>query len=188
MFFRIRNAFGLGILLALVTFMEVFAKGQYSFIAITGPGIDGEIRTADSSLTSDFFAFADFYRNKVEAPLDPGHGYEITRYYLEGKREDAFDKLHYYPDTGFVFYDGIVNGDSEYDEKWYSANPAIKSIFEDTLPAAPLLESSPAQPQGSVGQASAKLTFSQFVMPAAMLAGLAILFWLINWRRKPTIQ
>jgi hypothetical protein len=97
MFTRIRTAIGFAVLTALVMTISAFAKGGFSFIAITGPNLKEEIRSTDLTLTEDFFAFADFYRNKTSAPADPGPGYEITRYYVDGKREIAFDRLHYYP-------------------------------------------------------------------------------------------
>ena len=118
MFSRFRIAAGLALLLTLFTFITVLAKGAFSFISITGPDLKEPVRVSDLALTEDFFTFADFYRDRVEEPSSPGTGYEITRYYVDGNRESAFDKLHYYPDTGFVYYDGIVNGSSEYDRKW----------------------------------------------------------------------
>jgi len=133
MFSRFRIAVGLALLLALVTSISVLAKGAFSFISITGPDLKTSVRVSDLALTEDFFTFADFYRDRVEAPANPGAGYEITRYYVNGNRESAFDKLHYYPDTGFVYYDGIVNGSSEYDGKWYLAKPDIKTTFETAI-------------------------------------------------------
>ena len=130
---RIRIALGLALLLTLITSVSVFAKGQFSFIAVTGGSLTDEVRLSDPALTRDFFAFADFYRNKTDAPVDPGVGYEIKRYYLNGHTETAFDKLHYYPDTGYVYYDGIVNGSSEYDGKWYTAKPDMQKTFETAL-------------------------------------------------------
>ena len=133
MFSRIRSAFGSALLLTLLTSMTVFAKGNFYFLAVTGSGLKDEVRIIDLALTTDFFAFADFYRDKTEAPVDPGVGYEIIRYYLDGGAEIAFDKLHYYPETELVYYDGIVNGSSEYDHKWYTARPELKSTFETAL-------------------------------------------------------
>ena len=188
MSFKIRNAVGLAFLLALITSMTVLAKGGFSFISITGPDIDEEVRATDLKLTEDFFAFADFYRDRVETPKDPGQGYEITRYYIDGKREIAFDQLHYYPMTGFVFYDGIVNGDSEYDGEWYSANPAIKTVLESVLPAAkapPVQQLAPVQPAPSVSQPVASLSPSQLIMLFALAAGLVVLAMMF---RKPSIQ
>ncbi len=150
MFPRTRIAFGLALLLTLATAVTVFAKGSFSFIVITGSTLKSEIRATDPALTTDFFAFADFSRNRVDAPANPGEAYEITRYYIDHTRENAFDRLHYYPDTGYVFYDGIVNGSSEYDGKWYKADPEIKTAFEKVLSApaiAPVINVEPVQPK-----------------------------------------
>src|SRR5215510_8332395 len=133
MYSRIRIALSLALLLTLLSSITALAKGEFSFITVSGAKLADKVRISDPTLTTDFFAFADFYRNKTEAPTDPGMGYEITRYYLDGNREIAFDKLHYYPDTDFVYYDGIVNGSSEYDHKWYISRPEIKSNFETAL-------------------------------------------------------
>jgi hypothetical protein len=133
MFSRFRIAAGLALMLTLFTSITVLAKGSFWFINVTSPDLKEPVRISDTALTEDFFTFADFHRDGTEAPADPGIGYEITRYYVDGKQESAFDKLHYYPDTGFVYYDGIINGSSEYDGKWYIANPNIKTIFESAL-------------------------------------------------------
>lgn len=202
---RIRNAVGLACLLALITSMAVLAKGGFSFISITGPGIDEEIRATDLKLTEDFFAFADFYRDKIEAPKEPGMGYEIRRYYIDGKREILFDQLHYYPSTGFVFYDGIVNGDSEYDGEWYSANPAIKTAFESAVSAAVSVHVQPVQqmekqqpaagpvrdvqPSVAVSQPQASaFTFPSDIWVLAILAGLLALAALALKLRKTVVQ
>jgi len=133
MFTHIRLALGITLLAILIASSTAFAKGGFSFIAITGPNLEEEIRSSDLALTEDFFAFADFYRDRTTAPENPGAGYEVTRYYMDGKSEIAFDHLHYYPETGFVYYDGIVNGSSEYDGEWYTAQPGIKPVFEGAL-------------------------------------------------------
>ena len=133
MFSRLRIALGLALLLSLITSTSVLAKGQFSFIAVTGGSLTDEVRITDPTLTQDFFAFADLYRDKAEAPADPGVGYEITRYYVNGHTETAFDRLHYYPETGYVYYDGIVGGSSEYDGKWYTAKPDMQKTFETAL-------------------------------------------------------
>ena len=161
MFTRIRIALGIALTMIVSTFIPVSAKGGFSFININGPGLEDEIRSTNLTLTEDFFAFADFYKNKTTAPENPGVGYEITRYYIEGKREIPFDSLHYYPETGFVYYDGIVGGGwSEYDGKWYLAKPEVKASFESAmalpaLPAAqtrtnPLLPVSNSWPAGTL--------------------------------------
>ena len=193
MFSRIRNAVGLAFLASLVTSVAVLAKGGFSFISITGPGIEEEIRTTDLKFTEDFFAFADFYRDKVQAPADPGEGYLITRYYVDGKREIEFDQLHYYPSAGFVFYDGIVNGESEYDGEWYSADPAIKAVFQSALPASagahvqpvtqaekqlaagPFQRAQPAASDGPSQLAASPFRLERMVLVAVLAGLLAVL-------------
>jgi hypothetical protein len=134
MFVRSRIAVVLALLLALITFITAFAKGNFAFISITGPDLKDTVHVSDPALIDEFFAFANFFRAGTQAPANPGVGYEITRYYVnDGKHEIAFDRLHYYPDTGFVYYDGIVNGWSEYDGKWYTAQPGLKKIFETAV-------------------------------------------------------
>lgn len=137
---RFLRSFGLALLMACVIAIAASAKGGYSFVTVSGAELKGTIRTSETALTEDFFAFADLYHDRVEAPVDAGVGYEITRYYMDGKREIAFDRLHYYPAAGFVYYDGIVNGSSEYDGEWYIAKPEMKSIFENVLAAAPTIQ------------------------------------------------
>jgi len=180
MFFRIRVAFALALVASLFISITAFAKGEFSFISITGPNLKEEVRSTDPALTTDFLAFFDFAQVKAEAPANPGVGYLVTRYYVDGKHESAFDQLHYYPDTGFVYYDGIVNGWSEYDDKWYTARPAIKAAFESVLPgyaqsAAPAARS---QPIPSLDQ-------TQSIMLVAVIAGLAVGLALVLWFRRP---
>lgn len=192
MFSRIRIAFGLAFLLTLITSIAVFAKGGFSFISITGPHLKDAVRATDPALTTDFFAFADFYRNKTEVPANPGAGYEITRFYVDGKREIAFDRLHYYPDTSFVYYDGIVNGSSEYDGEWYTANPEIKTAFEAALSVQIKSVTSDSQPQAVKSiyqtQPGPSAPQIQFVTVIAIIAGLAGILGLAFWFRKPSTQ
>lgn len=130
---RIRIATGLALTALLATTIVAFAKGGFDFIMISGPNLKEPMRLTDPRLTADFFTFANFYENKTQAPADAGTGYEITRHYVQGVSDIVFDRLHYYPETGFVFYDGIENGESEYDGEWYIADPQIKSIWEGAL-------------------------------------------------------
>jgi hypothetical protein len=42
--------------------------------------------------------------------------------------------LYYYPDSGYVFYDGLIgDASSEYDGKWYIADPNVESKFRAVL-------------------------------------------------------
>ena len=179
MFSRTQVAFGLAFLFILITSITAFAKGGFSFISITGPNLKDEVRATDSVLTEDFFAFADFFRDRTKAPTEPGTGYEITRYYIDGSREIAFDSLQYYPDTGFVYYDGIVNGSSEYDGEWYTAKSEIKDAFEKVLPGgaqsvAPVAESEPITALDPA-QSNRSPSQTQSITLIAVIAGLVII-------------
>jgi len=121
----------------IVPFSLVFAKGKFDYITVKGPGITGEINITNPELTDDFFVFADFTRGSIDSPANPGEGYQIVRVFVvtENEKPDPipFDQLHYYPYTGYVYYDGIVNGSSEYDAKWYTANPSANEPFRAAL-------------------------------------------------------
>jgi len=192
MFARTRVAVGFALLLTLITSITVLAKGGFSFISITGSNLKDEVRATDPALTTDFFAFADFYRDKTEAPTDPGAGYEITRYYIDGSHEIPFDRLHYYPDTGFVFYDVIVNGSSDYDGGGYMANSEIKATFENVLtghpqPIPPVAQS---QPITSVDPTQSKPSIfeTQLITLIAVTTGLAVVLLLALRARKPSTR
>jgi hypothetical protein len=187
---RFLRSCGLALLIACITAIPVFAKGGYAFLTITGSDLKETVRTSETALTKDFFAFADFYRDRVEAPADAGTGYEITRYYMDREREIAFDQLHYYPTTGFVYYDGIINGSSEYDGGWYRARPEMKSMFEALLAGAPIIRPQPVNPETDpanepgTSQPSATLNRTRPFLPIAVAAGLAAIILIRFSRRK----
>lgn len=207
MFTRIRNTFGLVLLLSLLTAVAAFAKGGFDFLTITGPGLKDAIHVNDPALTEGFFTFANFYEDRTQAPADPGEGYEITRFYAEGIGDRAFDRLHYYPESGLVFYDGIVNGSSEYDGGWYTANPEIKPLFESALSgqlhqAAPVEKKEPvtvaSQPEtdnavaqsqpAAAGVQSLPMIIIVAASGLAALAALTALAALAFRRRKHSVQ
>jgi hypothetical protein len=130
---RIWLAVSFTLLVSLASPMAALAKGEFAFLTIEGGDLAGTLRSNDKALTTDFFAFADFSRAPLAAPADPGRAYLITRYYIDHGREAAFDQLHYYPEAGLVYFDGLVNGFSDYDGQWYSANPQIRPVFEFAL-------------------------------------------------------
>ena len=197
MFSRIRVALGIALLLSLITSIPVFAKGGFSFITISGPTLKEEVRATDAALTADFFAFADFYRDKATAPTNPGVGYEIARAYIDGNREFVFDRLHYYRETGYVFYDGIENGSSEYDGEWYIARNEVKAPFESALASQPAQVVPLQEKQPIPSQADNPIFQPQPVDPSArswsgmiiaVATGLTTLFVFAFWRRKPSAQ
>lgn len=185
---RMRVAIAIAALLNLLTFIPAFAKGGFDFISIAGPNLKEAVRLSDTALTEDFFTFANFSEDRTKAPVDPGKGYEILRYYVDGKRDIIFDRLHYYPETGFVFYDGIENGDSEYDGEWYVANPETKTVFESALSAqmAPVAPVENKQPISSDPQPDGSSFPALPVMIVLGASGITALLLFAFWRRKPS--
>lgn len=191
MFFRIRVALGMALLVTLTTSIAALAKGGFSFISVTGGDLKDELRLTDPDLTNDFFTFADFSQARTKAPKDPGMGYEITRYYIDGTRETPFDRLHYYPETRLVYYDGIVNGSSEYDGEWYTAQPGIRDVFESALsgkvkPIEPAVQQK--APASQKAQTNTSDSRTQVLMLIAVTAGFAGILLLASWLRKPVTR
>ena len=120
------------ILLFVIPTTVVFADGQFDYIVIRGFGIMEDINVSNPLLRS-MDAFADFSKGSVNPPADPGIGYQVVRMYAEASKGVPYDQLHYYPDSGYVYYDGIVNGFSEDGTKWYVANPAVEKPFRAAL-------------------------------------------------------
>lgn len=123
------------LLVLLIPASIALAKSDFAYITVSGQGIQGEMTLTDPIFTQDFFAFADFSKNEIPAPADydPDAAYEITRFYLADTKPRAFDSLIYYPDQGYLYYNGLAEGESEYDGKWYAANPAIERPFREAL-------------------------------------------------------
>lgn len=142
--------------------LHALAQGGFDYLLVKGPGITGEIDITDPALTESFFAFADFKKGSLSAPSDPGQGYQIFRIYVEDNKDQPFDQLHYYPYSGYVFYDGLINGSSEYDGKWFAADPSANGPFRAALAK------------------SARLTW---ITLAALLVILAVFF--VAYRSKP---
>jgi len=117
--------------------MLVLAKGNFDYLEVRGPGLTGGVQITNPALTQDFFVFADFSKGSVNPPTDPGEGYEVVRVHVVTENSKAtptpFDLLYYYPYTGYVYYQGLVNGSSEYDSKWYVANPEANGPFRTAL-------------------------------------------------------
>lgn len=186
MFPRIRVALGVALLVTLMISIPAFAKGNFAFISIAGPNLTETVRSTDPALTTDFLAFFDF-SDRVDVPKEPGPGYLVTRYYIDGSHETPFDQLHYYPAAGLVYYDGIVNGGSEYDGKWYTARPEIRAAFEKALPGdGKSIEPAVQQPVTAPEKpASGTSVFpSQAVTLIAAIAGLVLALTLAVRFRK----
>ncbi len=122
----------------LVSSQLAMAKGNFAKIVISGGQLASEIEVTDPSLLG-FFSFSDFTNAHTQKPK-VGEGYVVTRYeqYQDGTFH-AWDRLHYYPNTtglgGYVFYDGLINGGSEYDGQWYTASPEGDAALRRILTA-----------------------------------------------------
>lgn len=136
----------------------VIAAGEFDYIVIRGPGITGEINVSNPFFTEDIFTFADFSKGNINPPSDPGQGYQIVRMHADGSKGIPYDQLHYYPYTGYVYYDGIVNGFSEDGGKWYLANPEIEQPFRAILAE------------------DARLTWIPFAVLAVLLTGFFVAY------------
>ena len=121
----------------LIPATRALAKGSFDYITVKGPGITGEINITNPALTNDFFAFANFSQGAIDPPVNVGEGYQLVRVYVVTENNKPaptpFDLLYYYPYTGYVYYQGVVNGSSEYDGKWYAANPSADEPFRAAL-------------------------------------------------------
>jgi len=107
---------------------SVGAKGRFERVTIVEEGSTAEILVTDVALL-DFFSFSEFPKQALAQAQKPTtRAYVVTRggFTADGVYH-AFDRLHYYPSespghSGFVYYDGLVSGRSEYDQKWYAAS------------------------------------------------------------------
>lgn len=116
------------LILSLLTFSSVLAKGAPSQVTISGPGLVGEVEVNDPDLLQafSFFQFENIYR-KIEPPQQPGEGYVVTRYVQDGTQLIAWDRAIYYPgppdEVGIVFLEGLIGPSaSEFDGHWYRAS------------------------------------------------------------------
>jgi hypothetical protein len=135
-----------GLLLILVLPAAAGAKGRFERVTIAEEGSTVETLVTDEALL-DFFAFSEFPKQVLaQAPRPTTKAYVVTRggFTPDGVYH-AFDRLHYYPaasqgHSGFVYYDGLVSGWSEYDHKWYAASAegdrAMSRFIASRLPSA----------------------------------------------------
>ena len=126
------------LLAVLIPAGSVLATNNFDYITVKGPGLQGELNITNPELT-EFSVFADFTQGAIDPPANPGQGYEIVRVFVvtENNKPNptAFDQLYYYPytDNGYVYYVGLADGASEYDGKWYAANPSADAPFRAAL-------------------------------------------------------
>ena len=108
-------------LVALLAPLPAALAGGCCFTQITIQSLDTgrQVTLSGPALTSPydlstFFSFADFTQPAAQ-PSRSGPAYEVAR--------DGWDHLIYYPGTanqpGVVYYEGLFNGSSEYDGRWF---------------------------------------------------------------------
>jgi hypothetical protein len=167
-------AISLAMLLMLLAFPRAAsAKGPFGLVIISGGGLAADIEVTDRHLL-DFFSFSDFYESRIEAPSAPGLGYVVSRGSTSGSGTFvAWDRLRYYPGAdgqpGYVYYEGLVNGSSEYDGHWYRASANAEQYMLPLLAGQPRAEApAPSAPPVSPAPFVAALALS-----ALLAAGLA---------------
>jgi hypothetical protein len=83
----------------------------------------------------------DFAAGPLDEPAGLGEGYTLERQFQNGRAFQSFDRVTYFPDPngerGYVRYEGIVNGWSDYDGKWFRAtakgDAAMRRIIAGTM-------------------------------------------------------
>ena len=119
------------------------AKGPADMITISGPGLPGIIEITDRATLAllPMFAPADIEFNNRNGIPEPtvDEGYELVRYFQQGRMLRAIDMAHYYPNpsagVGYVFYDGFVNPgmSTEFDGKWYPATAKGDAVMQQLI-------------------------------------------------------
>ncbi|MBZ0289729.1 MAG: hypothetical protein K8I30_19050, partial [Anaerolineae bacterium] len=118
------------------------AKGGWGKIEISGDGLSGVVEITDPVLLEGFSlgAFQDLALGSIDPPLVIGSGYQMRRGWDSGPVIFVpFDEVHYYPDpsggAGYLYYDGLVNGSSEFDGNWYRVTPTGEAVMQQFLAA-----------------------------------------------------
>jgi hypothetical protein len=136
--FSMRRRFLLVLVMLFMT-IPVTAKGPADRIIVTGPTIDGElILTRPETLYLLSFAMLeDLSVGPVDEPVNPGEiFYELERQFQANENDyQTFDRARFYPDSGYVFYMGMENGSSEYDNKWFRTRPDGRDAMTTMLNA-----------------------------------------------------
>jgi hypothetical protein len=129
----------------------VQAKGPPTKITIAGPGLDGVLEVTDPNLVDGLGLGAMENPRTIRGSQPPdvrGEGYVIERFYCaESGSCRAFDRLHYYlnltGDTDHIFYDGLLDGSSEYDGRWFEvtveAQKRMRGLLDHYSAAKPYL-------------------------------------------------
>jgi len=130
----------LGLMGALALAVPAFAKGTFDRLLVYGEG--QAIPVTDPSLMA-FTAFNDFASPYPGTPSLTTAGFLIVRGAIDPTTGEFLpvDTLRFFPTSEgegsrpFVYYEGLVNGWSEYDHKWYAAKPEAAAALQELLAA-----------------------------------------------------
>ena len=119
---------------------SAYAKGSFDKILVYG---EGEALEVTDPLLLPFDAFNDFSAPYPGTPSITTPGLFIVRGANDTHTGDftPIDSLRFFPhsqsasDQPFVYYEGLVNGWSEYDAKWYFAKPIAAEALAQALDA-----------------------------------------------------
>ena len=136
------TAITLGLASMLLSAHLALAKGPWGKVEISGEGLSGVVEITDSQLLDELSLgiFQDLQLGSIPPPEVVGGGYKMLRGWdNEQGVFTAFDLVHYYLDpaggAGYLYYDGLVNGSSEFDRHWYrvtrQGEAAIQGFFAD---------------------------------------------------------
>lgn len=131
-----------GLVVVLLSANLALAKGVWGKVEISGAGISGVAEITDQKLLDAFamHIFQDLEQDSIDPPEIIGGGYKMLRGWDDVYGHfDPFDKIYYYRDpaggSGYLYYDGLVNGSSEYDHHWYrvtaTGEAAMREVFAD---------------------------------------------------------
>ncbi len=139
----------LAIGIVLLSSNPAMAKGTFAKLVISGGRLTSGIEVTDPALLG-FMSLSDFSRAKTQRPDSVGDGYIVTRFEQDNAGVFiAWDRLRYYPNSsgsgGSIFYEGLINGASEYDQQWYLASPEADAAMRQVLATSTSNSPAPAQ-------------------------------------------
>lgn len=140
-----------------------------------------------------FFAFSDFDNGTLQAPQVAGPGYEVTRWAIsqeDGKTYVPVDRLLYYHTSdsntlkhGWILYEGLINGSSEYDSHWFTSTRNADALMEGIILSSSILPASESSTQASNSSSD---IWAFIGMGVAALIALIATKWFL-WQKKHTI-
>ncbi len=110
-----------------------------NLVILNGPGL-AEDTQLDDPIFTHFLSLT--LLEDIESPLDEphelGYAYTLERWFVDDDGQGGhFDTATYYThphgELGYIYYDGIHNGWSEYDEQWYRVNPIGEAVIQQVI-------------------------------------------------------